>query len=233
MERELLLSTFFSKQLENEINESLFIRDYKMNNDKVRSYVQDLIDVPYSRFIEFVFKNCAANYITSQDVVQFSSFVDASSRICNVLFDVDNNGLSNIQIGTSLLNDGKPRKDGALRKYGENHAKTGIELGLVQSCYSSYYLTCLGMIFNQLCESDKIELIRRVILRNRFFQKVILKSQRGPVSIVKEMSFLSESTVKRRLPNVRFLYSLIYGSEQEVHQYLNNIYIDAIPPIIT
>ncbi len=227
-----LLSSFFSKQYENEINESLFIRNYKMNDDDVRSYIQDLIQVPMSHFIEYVISNCSTSYITYQDVVQYSSFEDASTGICKVLSAKDNNGLTNIEVGSALLNDGKVRKDGALRKYGENHAKTGMELGLVQSCYSRYYLTCLGVIFNQLDMIIKNELVRRTILRNRFFQKVIKKSQLGPTSLIKEMSFLSDSTAKRRMPNVRNLYTMIFGTEQEVHSCLRNIYYYEIPKYI-
>ena len=227
-----LLLSFFSKQYENEINESLFIRSYRMNDDEIRSYIQGLIQIPMSKYIEYVISNCAASYITYQDVDQYSSFEDASTGICKILSSDDNDGLTNIEVGSALLNDGKVRKDGALRKYGENHAKTGMELGLVQNCYSRYYLTCLGMIFNQLDDSNKIELIRRTILRNRFFQKIIKKSQLGPVSLIKEMSFLSDSTAKRRMPNVRNLYTMIYGTEQDVHYYLRNVFINDIPQII-
>ena len=219
-----LLLSFFSKQYENEINESLFIRSYRMNDDELRSYIQDLIRIPVSNYIEYVISKCSASYITYQDVVQYSSFEDASTGICKVLSANDNNGLTNIEVGSALLNDGKMRRDSALRKYGENHAKTGMELGLVQNCYNRYYLTCLGMVFNQLSDSYKKELIRRTILRNRFFQKVIKKSQLGPISLIKEMSFLSDSTAKRRMPNVRNLYTMIFGVEQDVHHYLRNIY---------
>lgn len=229
MNKSVLISTFFSKSFENEINESLFIRSYQMNCDDVRSYIEDLIKTPMISFIEHIINESTTSYITYQDVVQYSSLYDSSVGVCNVLAAVDNEGLSNIEIGAALLNDGVIRKEGALRKYGENQAKTGVELGLVQSCYSKYYLTCLGLMFNQLNDAAKNELLRRTILRNRFFQKLIKKSQQGPVSIAREMSFLSNSTAKRRMPNVRNLYTMIFGSEPEVHSILSKIYIADIP----
>ncbi len=218
-----LLSTFFSKSFENEINEKLFIRNYKMDTDLIVSYVKSLIKSPLTQFIHYIINNVSTSYITYQDVVQYSSFADATTGICKVLSDVDNNGLSNIEVGRALLNDGKERKDGALRKYGENHAKTAIELGLVNTYYSQYYLTCLGIIYPQLEAFDEKELLRRTILRNRFFQKIIKKSQQGPISLFKEISFLSESTAKRRLPNIRQFLTALLGDEPEIAAILKNI----------
>ena len=166
-----LLSTFFSKSFENEINEKLFIRNYKMDYDSVVSYVRDLNQIPLVLFVQYVFENCSTSYITFQDVVQFSSFSDATNGICNVLSASDNNGLSNIEVGHALLNDGKERNDCALRKYGENHAKTAIELGLANALFNRYYLTCLGLVFTTLSAFYQTELLRRTILRNRFFSK--------------------------------------------------------------
>ena len=220
-----LLTVFFSKGFENEINEKMFIRNYKMDSDSVVSYVKCLIQNPLPLFIQYVIDSCPTSYITYQDIVQYSSISDATIGVCRVLSEVDNNGLSNIEVGRALLNDGRDRNDSALRKYGENHAKTAIELGLVNAYYSRYYLTCLGLIFTQLESFDQKELLRRTILRNRFFQKVVKKSQQGPVSLIKEISFLSESTAKRRLPNIRFLFSEILGNEPEDIQLLKNVSI--------
>lgn len=225
IDSDLLLKDFFSKYSEEKINEQLFIRNYRMNEEEVLSYIGSLIDIPLTVFIDYVNDSNSASYITFQDVVQFSSFSDATNGICEILSLNDNNGLSNIEIGKALLDDGKERNDGALRKYGENHAKTAIELGLVHSLYGRYYLTCLGMVYNQLEKSVQVALLRRTILRNRFFQKAIKKSQANEVVLSKEMSFLSESTAKRRLPNVRYFFTLLRGQEPEVRERLKNIYI--------
>ncbi len=226
-ETQQLLSTFFSKSFENDINEKLFIRNYRMDFASVGTYVKDLIQIPMNLFVQYVIENCSTSYVTFQDVVQFSSFSDATNGICRVLSDSDNNGLSNIEVGNALLNDGKDRKDGALRKYGENHAKTAIELGLVNSYYNRYYLTCLGLVFPHLDSTEQLELLRRTILRNRFFQKVVKKSQQGPIFLVKEISFLSESTAKRRLPNIRQFYTVLLGNEPEVAKLFENISVVA------
>ena len=89
----------------------------------------------------------------------------------------------------------------------------------------SYFLTCLGEVYNDLEQSVRTELLRRTILRNRFLQKVLIKSQYGPVSIESEMSFFSQSTVKRRLPNVKTLYNIVVGNDPELLSITKNISI--------
>ena len=144
--------------------------------------------------------------------------------MCQVLTRA-HDGLHNLEDGRALLDDGIIRKEGAYRKYGENHAKTGIELGLVLENSGSYFLTCLGEVYNDLEQSVRTELLRRTILRNRFLQKVLIKSQYGPVSIESEMSFFSQSTVKRRLPNVKTLYNIVVGNDPELLSITKNISI--------
>ena len=218
-----LLSLFFSRGYENERNENLFLRSFKMDYGDVISYVQSLVQTPLPLFVNYIEDNCSPSYITYQDVVQYSSFSDATSGICKVLMDVDNNGLSNIEVGRALLNDGKERNNGALRKYGENHAKTAIELGLVHSLYGYNYLTCLGLVYSQLNILEQKEMLRRTVLRNRFIQKVITKSRCSQVVLFEELSFLSASTVKRRMPNIRYLFSLLIGNEPEMEYLLKKI----------
>ena len=84
-------------------------------------------------------------------------------------------------------------------------------------------MTCLGEIYNDLENSVQNELLRRTILRNRFFQKILIKSQLGPVSIENEMSLFSQSTIIRRLPNVRTLYNIMIGNDPELLSITKNI----------
>lgn len=208
------VSAFFKKEYEEDINEKMFYRSYCLNKEDVVGYIDQLIKTPLSSFLEYVVSSITIPFLTYQDVVQFSSLEDATTGICRVL-GVEDEGLKSIDVGRLLLNDGKERKEGALRKYGENHAKTALELGLVIESYGTYFLSCLGNVYNLLPEVHKVELLRRTILRNRFFQKIVKKAQSGKVSIIKEMSFLAESTVKRRLSNVKSLYRLLRGKEDD------------------
>ena len=181
-----------------------------------------VVEVKLLEYCNYVIDYCHIDYLTFQDVVQFSSLDDATTGICQVLTRA-HDGLHNLEVGQALLDDGTVRNEGAYRKYGENHAKTAIELGLVLENSGCYFLTCLGEIYNDLENSVQNELLRRTILRNRFFQKILIKSQLGPVSIENEMSFFSQSTIIRRLPNVRTLYNIMIGNDPELLSITKNI----------
>lgn len=219
---ETIVKDFFQKSYENAINEHLFIRSFILNKDELFDYVNRVVDVKLLEYCNYVIDYCHIDYLTFQDVVQFSSLDDATTGICQVLTRA-HDGLHNLEVGQALLDDGTVRKEGAYRKYGENHAKTAIELGLVLENSGCYFLTCLGEIYNDLENSVQNELLRRTILRNRFFQKILIKSQLGPVSIENEMSFFSQSTIIRRLPNVRTLYNIMIGNDPELLSITKNI----------
>ena len=221
---ETIVKDFFQKSYEDAINEHLFIRSFKLNKDELFDYVNRVVEVKLLEYCNYVIDYCHIDYLTFQDVVQFSSLDDATTGICQVLARA-HDGLHNLEVGQALLDDGTVRKEGAYRKYGENHAKTAIELGLVLENSGCYFLTCLGEIYNDLENSVQNELLRRTILRNRFFQKILIKSHYGPVSIESEMSFFSQSTVKRRLPNVKTLYNIVVGNDPELLSITKNISI--------
>ena len=219
---ETIVKDFFQKSYEDAINEHLFIRNFNLNKDELFDYVNRVVEVKLLEYCNYVIDYCHIDYLTFQDVVQFSSLDDATTGICQVLTRA-HDGLHNLEVGQALLDDGTVRKEGAYRKYGENHAKTAIELGLVLENSGCYFLTCLGEIYNDLENSVQNELLRRTILRNRFFQKILIKSQLGPVSIENEMSFFSQSTIIRRLPNVRTLYNIMIGNDPELLSITKNI----------
>ena len=219
---ETIVKDFFQKSYEDAINEHLFIRSFNLNKDELFDYVNRVVEVKLLEYCNYVIDYCHIDYLTFQDVVQFSSLDDATTGICQVLTRA-HDGLHNLEVGQALLDDGTVRKEGAYRKYGENHAKTAIELGLVLVNSGCYFLTCLGEIYNDLENSVQNELLRRTILRNRFFQKILIKSQLGPVSIENEMSFFSQSTIIRRLPNVRTLYNIMIGNDPELLSITKNI----------
>ena len=219
---ETIVKDFFQKSYEDAINEHLFIRSFNLNKDELFDYVNRVVEVKLLEYCNYVIDYCHIDYLTFQDVVQFSSLDDATTGICQVLTRA-HDGLHNLEVGQALLDDGTVRKEGAYRKYGENHAKTAIELGLVLENSGCYFLTCLGEIYNDLENSVQNELLRRTILRNRFFQKILIKSQLGPVSIENEMSFFSQSTIIRRLPIVRTLYNIMIGNDPELLSITKNI----------
>lgn len=90
----------------------------------------------------------------------------------------------------------------ANKKYGENHVKAASDLGLCFNHDGRYYISPVGVIFTSLSNYQQDQLLARFALRNNFVYTVMHKALCGnEVSVVEEISFLSESTVKRRKNN--------------------------------
>lgn len=208
-----VLATFFSFAFEQFLNEKLFFRDFELDENRMNEYTDDLISIPVSAYLDYMVGNILPCYVLPQDIVQYSSLQDATSRFCQKLLDAGDEGLRYQQIGALLLDDGKARKRGALLKYGENHAKTAIELGLAQNVCDYIYLSCMGVVFNTYTSEKQRKLLKRLAFRNRFIQRLAILSQKGVVSLSDEMSILSESTIKRRRSNIRTLFCLFDDEE--------------------
>lgn len=215
------LESFFDRAFEYFLNEKLFYRDFQLDKKKMAEYTDILVSIPIDNYLQYMVNHILPCRLSPQDVVQFSSLNDATCRICSKLLEVGDEGLRFVQIGSLLLDDGKERKKGALTKYGENHAKTALEFGLVQNSYDYVYLSCLGKVFNDYDSDKQRQLLKRLILRNRFFQRLAIQSQKGIVELDIEMNFLSESTIKRRSSNIRALFYLFDYEERQ--QYFSNI----------
>ena len=217
------LTVFFEKKIEQEINDNLFLRNYHFDEKKVVDYINELTNVPIRLFFDYITSKELVSYLAPTSVVQYSSITDATTKICSKFEKEGDEGYDVIEIGRMLLDDGNQRKDGAYRKYGENHVKLALEFGLVQECYDHYYLTCLGKVFSSLDTETQTSLLSRTILRNNFIQRLIKLSSGGQCSIVEQLSFLSDSTIKRRVPNIKGLFQLIRNDGGYVDDYLNNI----------
>ena len=113
----------------------------------------------------------------------------------------------------------------ANKKYGENHVKTAESLGLTLSYNRKYFLSAIGYIFPSLSKYQQDQLISRTVLRNSLVYNVLHKVLNGQtVSIIDEISFLSESTAKRRKNNSLIFCRLIgLNRDTQVQDYLDLI----------
>lgn len=216
------LADFFEQKTEMKINKSLL---YCKDDRKVaEEYVGALLSIPLEEFVEYVNNEYQRKSISAKDVIQFSSFYDATEGICIKLKEIDNPGLKFIDVGRLLLDDGKDRKEGAYVKYGENHAKTATSLGLVFEFYNTYYLSCVGDIYIGLQEKEKKCLLDRLILRSVLIARMLQASQNGRVNMREFLYMLSDSTYIRRKSNVRKVVDYLYQSEE----YDFNVFIENI-----
>ena len=195
------LKDFFSRQREDVLNQRFISSGVDRDCRDVYSYINDVISIPYDVFLQYIKKTVELPYVISSDVPQFSSIDSAIDGICTKLHDLDARGYKFEEIGR-ILQPGRTDDTFANKKYGENHVKTAVELGLAIAKGREYYLSAIGYVFPSLTKYQQDQLLARTVLRNSLIFNVIYKAlNNSTVNILEEISFLSESTAKRRKNN--------------------------------
>lgn len=210
------IESFFYRSLENQVNEKM-LDDFSYNIPLplLRNYIQKIINIPYEEFLYFII---SWDYppITTEDMTQSSSFSASEIEMCDILYDNDNPGYSFEEIGRLFPQYCKTQTEYALRKYGENQAKTSKQLGLVFPYYSSWYLSCFGYIYRELDENGRTAFIARSILRDPFYGTIIRDLLAHDITINNYLKGLSPSTIHRRSPGIlRILKYAINASKKE------------------
>lgn len=209
-----ITTLFFSREYENRINNESLYYTFKVPEVEILNYVEEINLVPIEELLDHMFKGIPNKVIEAEDICQFSNFDDATNGICKVFIDVGNPGLQYLEIGKLLQNDGVKRNKAADLKYGENHVKTAEILGLTFRRKHTYFLGCIGFIFNGLSDEDKEKLLTRLILRSNFICRLYKVSQLGVVDVKGCLYMISESTYIRRRPNVKRLLDVLGQSEE-------------------
>lgn len=161
--------------------------------------------------------------ITSKNIPQFSN-IDDIYKVLRIVIDSEIKDLDYRDIGFYLT--GKSAKSGAQTKYGENHYKIAAQLGLVTN-EKPYSATDLGMVYYLTDSVDvRMSIVKKLTFRIPVLQRALIEADAGSTNLKNIMSeFLSESTVKRRLTNVKTLLSLMYEiSDIRLKQIINRIY---------
>lgn len=219
------LDTFYQRTYENDINKKMLYYNYTFPSEEVGSYVEQIISVPIDKFIQHDFNMETTEVITPKDVFQFSSLEDGTDKVCFVLNEAGNPGVTFIQAGKLLLDDGKHRKDTAYIKYGENHLKTGELLGLLFELTRTYFVSCIGVIYLKLPEEDRKKLIIRLFLRSKLIARLIKASMTARVDARQFLYMLSDTTYTRRKSNIKYiLHYLQESAEYDFSKMINNIY---------
>ena len=204
-----IVEKFFSKQYEEKINKDILF--YNFPQEEVRGYVEQVIAEPLPRFLAYMDKLSERVKIESGDIFQFSDLDDGTTVFCEKMSRTDNPGMKFIDIGRLLLDDGKDRKDGALVKYGENHAKTAEMLGLSFELCKTYYLSGIGYIYVELSKEQQDRFLTRLVLRNKLITRLYQATKNGNVNMREFMYMLSDSTYVRRKSNVKKIINLDYS----------------------
>lgn len=113
----------------------------------------------------------------------------------------------------------------AQTKYGENHYKTAMLMGLVKK-YKPFDVTPLGRIYMKMSLSSekRYDIKKKLYLRIPLVRYIMLKARKEPVNVYEIMSdYLADSTVKRRISNVRLMVGSLVGLSDNKVTYDINI----------
>lgn len=220
-----ILNSFFTGSFESDYNERLMYRDYILPSEEIHDYILQLLEIPLFDFIDAIFSKYSVSHFSTKHIPQFSSFYDATDRICNILKENGDEGYKFVEMGVLLRPNDTVRDSRADLKYGENHCKIAADFGLVQIRVGNVcYLSCFGKVFNDLTEVEKHGYLSRFVLRNSFINWLIYRASYRIVLLDEEMSILKPSTIKRRKPNVKYYLGLMKGqNDSRIDKILSNI----------
>lgn len=202
------LTSFFNYSFETEINEYLQILNVTFPIEKVLDYVHLLINTPIEEFLNWL-KSHSFFTLESKDMPQLSKFEDAFYNVVHKMIANGDKGFRFVEIGEMLQSDGKQRKDGANRKYGENHAKAAEYLGYLYTKKFYYFVSCYGYIESYLSEEEKIALFIRLLIRTNLFKAVYFSYLNGKVELRYIFDFLSDKTYIRRVHSTRQILNVL------------------------
>lgn len=222
-----ILDKFFNKTLENVYNEEMLNRGYVFPINEIKKYINELCNISINEYIDYIISLNDVEQVLPKNIFQFSSFDDCTINLCNALIKNGDEGYRFDDIGRLLLDDGKERKIGALRKYGENATKTASELGLIQIIENYSFLSCIGYAYPSLSEDIKQKITTRLILRSLFFVNLIRAARNDEYDIHWLLMSLGESTQRRRISNIKFLIKYLKCDDSdELNRIIDNVKFD-------
>lgn len=209
-----ILDAFYSRTYESGINKKMLYYNYDLPAEEVEDYVRQILCVPIERLVKRDIEMETIEVITSKDVFQFSTLEAGTDHVCQALSDAGNPGVTFIQAGKLLLNDGKQRSDMAYIKYGENHLKTAEALGLLYELTHTYFVSCIGEVYLKLSEEDRKKLNVRLFLRNKLIVRLVKATSTGNVDARQFLYMLSDATYIRRKSNIKCILRYLLGSPE-------------------
>ena len=210
------ITLFFSKSYEKTLDKLIRDdKDYVIPYEQLNNYIRTILSIPYKEYIDYICNNQLPFDIESKDITQSSSFSACEIEMCNALIWADNRGFDYLEIGKLFPQYVSHPNDAAYRKYGENQIKTSQHLGLVYEYYNYWYLSCLGYVYPQMKESDRLKLLSRTILRTPLYNKMMVDLMNEDVELTKYMQNLSRATQLRRVGSVYKLLEICLNECKE------------------
>lgn len=224
-EDEDFIQLFFKQTIEDGINSQMMEYSYELPVDNLIDYIQKVCSIPFVSYLNYIRRNTKFKVISSNDITQISDYKNCEINFCNALQGI-RRPLSNEEVGVLLQSDGVIRNSTANTKYGENHAKAALQLGLAQNRYGYWYLSCLGKVFPLLNKDLRASLLARTLLRSNLYAQIIVGLLQGDVSVesIWSSANLSLSTKERRRSSVRcFLQMCCVQAVKEGYNFAHSI----------
>lgn len=177
-----------------------------VNEGKSKVLISVLKKYKCSEILGIIADGFTPHEVDKKDISQFSDFKDAYYEVPRILLSCGMESVDYSKMGY-LLRD-KKRKEGADKKYGENHMKTCAQLGLChfEKCMASK--NALGSLFVHLNESEMKEILPKLCLYIPYIQNYFMV---GATDEVRDemLGILSPTTQVRRRSNVNTIIKMI------------------------
>lgn len=202
-----ILASFFNDNI------SLKKDDYNsmVEYEEVMNYIFSLLYATSTQdLISIVQTHCVRQTVDTIGIPQFSDLSVALYKVPKVLALQANGVASSSELGKLLTPNESKRRD-ADSKYGENHKNPAILIGLVENRDKRIVLSDFGRLFLNLNPAQQARVIsalwlRVALIRNYFICK---EEETAKSGLEDDMKQLSESTYKRRLPNVNKIIEIV------------------------
>ena len=205
-----VIDLFFSRSLEKMYNEHILDdKNYVVPKGALDHYINTILSVPYSEFIDYIKEKLHSLKITSKNITQCSSFEACEIEMCNALLRDGNQGLNYAEVGELFPDFVNSDNKVSFQKFGENQIKTAQQLGLVFEYYDYWFLSCLGYVYPDLSDDIRHSLLARTLLRDALYAKITADLTKGDVCLLSYMNSISSSKTKeRRYGNVAMLENI-------------------------
>lgn len=199
-----LIELFYNRTYEKFVNKQILDdKNYIVPRQQLTNYVHELIDIPYIDFIDYLNNKNEKIILNSKDITtQFSSFSACEIDMCNALIWANNPGCTFVEIGRLFPEKVSSRNDISYRLYGEKHVKASTQLGLTFEYYDYWYLSCIGYIYPNLTEDERIQLLARTITRNNLYRKMLLDVMDHDIYPDLYLTMFSGNSLKSRIKRV-------------------------------
>lgn len=166
-----------------------------------------LLKTDCKEIIRILQKDYKPFVIDKSDICQFSNFDDCYYKVIDRAIRSNLEGINYERMGFLLRTE--PRSSVADKKYGENHGKTAVQMGLmVLDKKHLFRHTTLGICFNHLSKDEQKALMPKMCLYIPIIQNYFVSGMDEGL-LESYFKLLSLSTQKRRRSNVMHIINIV------------------------